>query len=250
MLKIETLERMWDDSSSDCVVKISPEDMWWSEYRKAICIKTDAEEDDRVIIPFEEISLNPNFNEKYLTELRLILSSTIAAVIVGVDSNGYFILSRKEFLIRAALETRVDRIYSARVQSICNWAAFLELENGALAMLHIASVSQGHIESLKKFLPVGEILRVRVLSKEYAPNYWIRCTRKITKKNTPCRVGDIRRVKVCKAKIPGEYLCEISPTQTGYLYANNGEQLHCGQLVWGSVKKVFDDGAASLELIN
>jgi len=131
------------------------------------------------LIPFFNFDLSENVDYKkfigekikfYIEKLKVKdsnKSTNKKSNAIDID----FIANRKRYLLEESNvarkqffeQAKVDEIVEGIVKTITNYGAFVEIENGVEALLHIKDISWLRVNNVNDFLKVGDKIKVKIL---------------------------------------------------------------------------------------
>lgn len=123
----------------------------------------------RAFIPASQLSAN------YVEDLESYQGKSLDVLIITVDeANKKLVLShreieenlKKEEMSKSLAQISVGDVLEAKVESLKDYGAFVILENGLKALLHISQISHKRIKHPGVVLKEGESLRVQVIGIE------------------------------------------------------------------------------------
>lgn len=180
------------------------------------------------VIPEKEATIYkhtyPHGDESYIPyQISSIVGKKIIARVIGITS-GIYILSRRE-TIREAYEqiaSKAKENVYARVTAIYEYGLFCDIGNGVIGLVPISYCSQCHMEKLKNYFSVGDIIKVNITEiKTAEEDYRITLSRKDAYKPllldpVAPKVGDICTGTICLPVLTADgYFVEITPTISG-----------------------------------
>ena len=120
----------------------------------------------RGFVPASRLSLS------YIEDLETFLLKDIDVQVIDVDqANNRLVLSARELLKAKEKEEREAQLASVQIGSVMkgvvetlqNYGAFVQLENGLSGLVHISQISQKRIKQPSDVLSVGDEIEVKVI---------------------------------------------------------------------------------------
>ena len=208
------------------------------------------------IIPEKEVTIYtytyPHGDESCIPyQISSIVRKKITAKVIGITS-GVYILSRKE-TIRETYEqiaSKAKENVYARITAMYEYGLFCDIGNGVIGIVPISKCSQCHMEKLKNYFSVGDIIKVNILEVKTAEeDYKITLSRKDAYKgllldpDAP-KAGDICTGRIClPVRTADGYYVEITPAISGIVDIPHGiPHIKEGTPASFYVKKITEKG--------